>query len=778
MLLSVLLCMLVLALCVPLSAGSEPSATGSGEPLPAVEGRITIAPDVAATTVATGADPSDREERAADDLADYLAQISGKRLARAELTPDQVKPGVLAVGRLARDAGLITQQELDSVAMDGYVVRVVQGRVGISGWRDVGAAYGVYALLGKLGVKFYARRCEIVPSLPDLRIPECEMKAKPAYEWRGLNGNLKLGQSPRDDMGDPGEIGERGNWVHSADFLVPYDKYSEEHPEYFALQKDGTRLRRDPKRHRFDVHLCLSNPDVRRISAERLLYLIEQQPDRVFFGVSQGDGSKWCECENCKALDGVPGVEMTDRLLDYVNYIAREVAKKHPDKRILTLAYTFATSPPPRRVLPEPNVMVQFCPYPHQVNCQSHDFSCEQNQEGFAHLKGWIEKCPENMYIFDYPRGYQNYFEPFGSFYAMKSKLDFYAANGIRGIYYCGLPSTFHDLFVFVNSRLLWQPDADVEALIDEFMPAYYGPAAPAMREYFDYFHAQFAERNIHQMCEGPNPGVITPEVSRNGLALFAKAEAAAAGDETILRRIWSDKFCLLFADLNERNLENGLIADSEDEFAHRLAEFCRIARLMRRSRNIARYDSTAADVPDWLFRIARLHIEADPWHSDPLVDRLIAHPPATFRDERQKYAQRAVEGGLEIRLVSFYGGATPRLYFHGCEPKKATWVYGGNGDRSRMKALFLVEQAPPAQATLSLEGQDDEGEGSTRVRIAINGATVFGGANEFAQLGWSRRDFAVPAGTLRQGENEIEITNLEAQAGRWFMISECKLLF
>ena len=85
-----------------------------------------------------------------------------------------------------------------------------------------------------------------------------------------------------------------------------------------------------------------------------MLALIEKQPDRTFFGVSQGDGFAWCQCDRCKALDAVPGVNMTDRLLDYVNHVARAVAAKYPDKRILTLAYTNATSPPRPVSCPNP----------------------------------------------------------------------------------------------------------------------------------------------------------------------------------------------------------------------------------------------------------------------------------------------------------------------------------------------------------------------------------------------------------------------------------------
>ena len=618
-----LLLITVLTLSTSLSPQQCPQSAKPADDAPRAAVRIRIAPEVVITAIATVPNPTPRERLAADGLAAYLYQMTGMQLAHTELADGRVPTGVIAVGTLARQAGFISQAEMDPLAPDGYLVRVKAGRAGVCGWRDVGTVYGAYALLNRLGVRFYAPGCEVVPRQRDLVIPECQLSAKPHYELRGLTGDMKLGQTPFDDFGEPGEIGEPGSWVHSADFLVPFDKYSGEHPEYFALGKDGARLHRDPTQHTFDVHLCLSDPDVRRISAERLLGLIEKQPNRTFFSVSQGDRFGWCECDQCKALDGVPGLEMTDRLLDYVNYIARAVAGKYPDKRILTLAYTFATSPPPRRVLPEPNVMVQFCPYPGRVDCQSHDLACERNDQGLQDLKGWLAKCPGNMYIFDYPCGYHNYYEPFGSFYAMKRKLDFYAADGIRGIYYCGVPTSFRDLFVFVQSRLLWEPKGDVEALIDEFMRAYYGPAAPSLREYFNYFHGEIERRSIHQMCEGSNPGFVTAEFLQTGLEMIRRAESAAAGNERILPRVWAEKFCLLFADVNERNLGNGKIADSEDAFARRLAEFVRIAR-KKGIRRLARSDSQAAVPADWVYRIAGLRLESDPWYSDPAFGRLV----------------------------------------------------------------------------------------------------------------------------------------------------------
>jgi len=767
---------------IPVTAGREAVSVVEisvepPEPRPVV-GTIRLAPDTAAIAVATVPSPGERERLAADELVAYLARISGKRLDRIEIADAIVPAGVIAVGRLARHAGLIAQQELDALKRDGYVVKVAKGRAAICGWRDLGTIYGAYALVQHLGVRFYAPGCEVVPKVRNLTIPECELRAKPFYELRKMTQNLKLGHTPADDLGNPREVGEPGGLVHAAAYLLPYDKHGKEHPEYFALRKDGKRLHRDPKRRRFDVHLCLANPDVRRISAERLLALIEKQKGRTFFGVSQGDGFAWCQCAKCKALDAVPGVDMTDRLLDYVNHVARIVARKYPDRRILTLAYTNATSPPPTKVLPEPNVMVQFCPYPHRADCQSHHLACPKNRQAFDDLKGWLAKCPNNIYIFDYPRGYKIWYEPFGSFYAMKRKLDFYAAKGIRGIYYCGVPTNFRDLFIFVQSCLLWKPEADVEALIDEFMAAYYGKAAPHVRAYFNFMHRQVEERQVHQMCEGANPGLVTAAYATKALEMFRKAEAAAEGDRAALYRVRAEKFCVLFADLNERNPVNGKLAISKEAFARRLAEFVRIGRTMR-IRSIGRRE--AGIVSDWLHRIARLRTHVAPWYADPLIERLIADPLKTLAEQRRLACQKKIAGGWLLELDGFTGCRGPAEYSYMCPPRRAVWIYGKNTRTPAMWATLHLDRVPSGGARLALLAQDDDKPGAVRIRVAVNGKPILAGPNPFRERGWSRREFPIPPGVLKPGENEIRFATLDDSRARdqgWFMVAECKVLF
>jgi len=744
-------------------------------PTPArVPGKITIGKGAPAGRILLAPGATRREVFAADELASYLEQMTGRRLERAEAA-GYIPAGSLVIGSAAVTAGHITPAELTKVADDGYVVRVRDGRVSICGARDVGTIYGVYALLRRLGCTFYAPSCEIVPETASLVIPDCSLSDKPFYEFRNLAANLKLGNTPKDDMMAPSEIGEPGNIVHSSAYLLPYDQYHEAHPEYFALQKDGRRLSREFHGPDLNVHLCLSNPDVRRISAERMLALMDQQSDRKFFGVSQGDGFAWCRCDQCQALDAVPGVEMTDRLLDYVNAVAREVAKKYPDKRILTLAYTDATSPPPTKVMPEPNVMVQYCPYPHRTDCSSHDLTCEKNKQGLADVTGWFAKCPKNMYIFDYPTGYQNWYEPFGSFWAMKRKLDFYAKHRVRGIFYCGTPKNFNNLFIYVQSELLWHPDTPVEPLIADFMQAYYGAAAPCVRQYFDYLSREVDERPIHQQCEAASPHTVTPEYADQALAMLTQAEDAVRNERACLYRVQAEKLCVLFGDLNARNPVNGKLAISEAAFAQRLAEFAAIARTQRLGTFIRRVSAE-----EWLYKIARLRVTRSPWYADPVVDRVLKDPAGTLAQEQQKYAQTAVPGGWRLELEGFRGPIGPQEYAHECPARRAIWIYGTGANNPAMWTVLHLDRAPAKAGRLVLTGQDDDKPGAVPIRVTVGGQTVFEGPNKCAERNWSAQEIALPAGVLKAGDNEIRIATTQPSAAAdqgWFMLAECAVM-
>jgi hypothetical protein len=534
---------------------------------------------------------------------------------------------------LATRAGLIRQEELVPLARDGFVIRVAGGRGAICGYRDVGTVYGVYRFLEHLGLRFFAKDCEVVPKKEHLVLADCDLRDKPFFDYRVFymlekffdrSPSLKLGNTLESEMGDPSDIGEPGYWDHSSAFLVPYKTYGKTHPEYFALMKDGTRLH-PVEGKPFHIHLCLTNPDVRRISIERMLMLIGKQPERTYFVVSPGDGDDWCQCESCKALDAVPGVNVTDRYLDFVNEVARAVAKNYPDKKIVAIAYLEATSTPPARVMPEPNVFMVYCTYAPHTKCHLHDLTCELNQKGRADIEAWLKLCPGRVGIFDYPKAYGLYYEPFNPFYGMKRKLDWYASKDIRWIGWCVAPRSFLDLFLYVQSKQSWDPKVDVEALIDEFMAAYYGPAAKPMREYFNFVCREIDQRPVHQNCEAGRGQLVTAEFADRAYRMLDKARVAVTGDPICMERVELEKFCVLWSDIQHRNPRNRKLTIGLPEFVSRLAETVRIAKAQKIVK-VGRA-SLPPTMAEWLEAVAAAKLTANPWYEDPWVSTLLADP-------------------------------------------------------------------------------------------------------------------------------------------------------
>jgi hypothetical protein len=567
------------------------------------------------------------EVRAARILRSFLYNLYGA-IVPVVWEPQAANPGKgrIFIGEAALNAGILKGADIGQLGEGGYLVLEKGGSLGIAGKDGSGTISGVYAFLEKHGVKFLAAGEEewlapISPLIKDLRLSR-----SPAFEFR-LGGDCSLGYMDKRILGSPRDAGVRFSyWAHTADLMVNYNFYHKDHPEYFALTKKGERQKYPEGHTDFScLHLCMSNPEVQRIALQSMLRWIELQPERKYFMVSQGDYEPWCECEKCRAMD--PDSESrTDRLLTFVNGIAKEVAKMHPDKRILTLAYTKALQAP-IHVKPESNVIVMFCPCGDEGGaCQSHAF-CECNSGLWRKLNDWLKLCPGQMYVFDYPGGAKCPMDVFGSFYAMADKIRFYSKNGIMGISFCGSPAAFTALFNNVMSQLLWDPNLDLEGAIDEFMERYYGNAAPMMREWFDLIHREVRERPVHHL-KATASGLVTGNLARRGYFILDEAAKSAGGNPKLLKRINDEKIHLLFSDLNERNPMNGLVI-VDDVFTSKLAELLRLAA-ERRITTFDRKDWKSRGAAEWLREIANLRLEGEAgssWWKDRRIEEFLKNP-------------------------------------------------------------------------------------------------------------------------------------------------------
>jgi hypothetical protein len=630
--------------------------------------------------------------------------------------------------------------------------------VDVIGGNDAGFLAGIVHLSEILGVKYFAPRVFTVESNPGFEIKAMDIAKQPAFEWADGTHSHELTWTPwkygflysESSVAPSGMASPpcHADWVHPPAFLVPPFLYAQDHPDYYALVKDK-RLDGYRGRNAGDLQLCLGNPALQKVVAERIMRLMEQFPQTKYFGIGQGDGPHWCECELCTAL-GVDKQVLTDRMIAYANAVAEITSKQYPDRKLVILAYGKGREELPLREKLHPNVAVQYAFWPSSWPVWEAT-ACQQNQLGMKLLDDWNALTGTNLTLFLYPvNTYEN---------AEKIKLA--ASKGIRGFYHCGWRGDFPETTIYTSGRLIWDPEADVESMLDEIMPVIYGSAAaPYMREYFDMYHAfvrncvehpeqrrLYRDNNAHRYRRLPMPHAV------KALELLTEAEAAAADNELALIFVQKEKYKVLFGYINEFNAMHPTIpADLFEDYALKLAELVKLARTCREP-----YATYRVPFSEWLYQTTgALDFDRRPyrWFNDNKIDAFLADPVNTLKT--RIYLQKEVENGVELPAKAWLGSR----YYEQYQGQPAAVLRRKSSPESRVRAYFKLDTLPAGDAQLELQGLDNEKAEIAEIEITINGQKIFAGPVAYPKNKWGWQTYKIPAGILAQGENVMAIAN------------------
>lgn len=510
-------------------------------------------------TIVLAADASMSERHGAEELETFLEQMSGSDI-KIQNESTRVPEKAILVGRGTTVDSLIGRQEFKGLGDDGFIIKAVGEKLILAGGRQRGTMYACYSLLEDvLGCRWYSDKVSFIPKKPTIRVSaDINIRETPAFEnrdpfhWEAFDAdwaarNRSTANSSRLDEARGGKIAYYP-FVHSFYGLVPPAVYFDEHPEYFSLV-DGTR-RRD------GAQLCLTNPDVLNISIKQVFKWIEEHPEAKIISVSQNDCGGACQCPKCTEIVKREGAE-SGPLLEFVNAIAAEIAKKHPDKLIDTLAYQY-TKDPPKTVKPAVNVRVRLCPI---EACVSHPFEkCEQDKLFVDILKRWSE-VTSNLYVWHYVTNFANYVQPLPNFREIEADIRMYHKAGVKGMflqgnYQSGGNGDFTEMHAWVEAKMLWDPSRDFDALIDDFMQGYYGPAAPAIRRYFDLIHNNVLDNHIHaHIYDPPTAPYLTQDILDKSDVCFDEAASLVRFKPDYLSRVERDRLPIRYVRLcHEKN--------------------------------------------------------------------------------------------------------------------------------------------------------------------------------------------------------------------------------
>jgi len=484
-----------------------------------------------------GKNASPSEHWAASELKQFIYEMSGALLPYCA---DSSTPPAHAIMIGESDASLSVPGKTSyNVGPEGFLIRANAGRMVIVGSRERGTMYGVHAFLEKLGCRFLTETVNKVPKMATITVPDMEVVETPAFEYRDVFIREALNPTyaarNRSNSAHANLDTEHGGgllyypFVHTFNLLVPVDKYWDTHPEYFSMV-DGKRCK---------DQLCLTNPDVLRISTQTVLGWMHDHPEAKIYSVSQNDCYNNCQCPECKKIEEEEG-SPSGLMLRFVNAIVAETAKVYPDKLVDTLAYQW-TEKPPKITKPAANVRVRLCPI---FCCEAHPYetcSDDANKAFMANLAAW-SRITDNLYIWHYNTSFANYLNPFPDFRQLMDTAKLYKRSGVKGIFWEGsYPSggggELAQLRAYLLAKMSWNPDTDGETVMREFCDDYYGKAGKYIYDYVAMLEDKVTKDNIHvKIWAGPNDAFLTPEIMAEADTLFDKAEAAADSPETLDR--------------------------------------------------------------------------------------------------------------------------------------------------------------------------------------------------------------------------------------------------
>jgi hypothetical protein len=162
----------------------------------------------------------------------------------------------------------------------------------------------------------------------------------------------------------------------------------------------------------------------------------------------------------------------------------------------------------------------------------------------------------EDILIWDYNIQFANPVSPFPNLHTIGPNIKFYIKNSVGALFMqaTGNKGEFGHLRAYLISKLMWNPEADPEAIIDDFLQGYYGAGAPFVRQYIDQMRKVVLQDNFRLNIFGdPRDAVanyLSPEMMEQYSRLFDQAEQETETEPVTLKRIREARLPLVIAEI------------------------------------------------------------------------------------------------------------------------------------------------------------------------------------------------------------------------------------
>ena len=526
---------------------------------------------------------------AAQEIAEALSEVFGKKI-----TPVKKASGK-KIAICLGDIKLAKELKVDPADFDrdGFVIKTYKNKILIIGRDDPksrpmrhaygtgnkgewGTLFGAYDFLERFaGVRFYfpGKLGVHYPAAKALTIPAVDIYDRPDFLQRRFNDYNHGGRPIRRYAGWSGQkniLRNRAETIyipncHGIAYLGYPHRFAKSHPEYFALNVNGKRMTALGDRHDLS-QVCYSSAIKDEIAKDAISFLKNEapqvrgiknrhnkiswnsvhRPGLPCFNIMPNDSAYLCRCAKCQEHFSKGTQATTDYFWKFFSDICAQVKRSGVPGYLTTMAYA-DYRPIPTQKIPD-NLLVMLA-----LRGPWNEYLPKQQQKDVELLKAWKAKLGQKTWLWTYPGKYGGNMPgiPHTTPRAIASFIK-RVKPYIFGLYIeCETDVLMHNYLTYhIFGKLSWNPDTDVEKLLDEHARVFYGPAAVPMKEFFDSIERNWQKiaANVVETSAGPKTiypselilwsKIYSPAELKRLNGLFDKAEKLAANDRIRLPRI------------------------------------------------------------------------------------------------------------------------------------------------------------------------------------------------------------------------------------------------
>ena len=447
------------------------------------------------------------ERMAAAELTALFCQATGVELA---VTSDADRSWTsdakaLVVGQTSWNQAAGIDAEYAVLGAEGVRIKTVGNSVFRCGAGEYGTLYAVYEFLHQtVGFETYYEDAMWLDTTDDVPLMNYDITDVPDFQTR-VNGNGFIAENKtltnRLRLKNYGDcfIYVNGREVHNSMNYLPEEQHKQTHPYWYGT--DGNQLCYTARGDTDEYDLMVKE------AVKAMQQVLKTDPGSIIT-FTQEDVNSWCGCETCAAEREKYGTDAAV-VIKFCNDLNRKVrewflsdeGKPYArDLNILFFAYDRTTNAPVVK-----NEAGEWQPIDDTVVCDEGvsvfyapidiDYLQSIHADINSNFKENFDKwsvISDKVFLWLYSTDFNYFLTPYDTVSNLSELYRFSKASGADFMYNQGQHNQYggatawHILKAWLSAKLMWNVNADVGQLLDEFFEGYFGEAADAMRAFYD----------------------------------------------------------------------------------------------------------------------------------------------------------------------------------------------------------------------------------------------------------------------------------------------------